>query len=188
MSIQAGLNTRIIRDATNMETRVCNKCNQSLPIKQFSKRRQRSKTDGHWINGYYGQCRNCIAERKAAWRKAHPDYMKEYHEKHKVLKDKIAKTCPYCGKVFETNKPNQVRCKKDCKPLTPIRELKAYLKNHPDIIRKEFFKERYKARYKGRYAGRYKEKARQYRINHKEQIRERKRVCRAKKRARDIIT
>jgi len=164
-----------------METKICTKCNQSLPIEQFSPKRERSKIDGHWIYGYYGQCRYCIAERKRIWRESHLGYFKEYHKKHRVLKPKIVKTCPHCGKEFETNKSNQVRCNKDCKLVTPIRQLKVFLNEHPEINRKEFFRERYRVRYKGRYAGLYKEKARQYRINHKEERRIAKRKYRANK-------
>lgn len=126
----------------------CNKCNRLLSIDEFSKRRDKSKTDGHWIESINGQCKQCISEYKALWKRLHPDYHKEYHEQHKVLKSEITKVCEYCNKEFKTNNPNQIHCTGDCRPMTPIRKLKAYLKAHPEIDRKSFFEGRYYKKYK----------------------------------------
>ena len=169
------------------EVKQCSKCGRLLPIDEFSKRRGKSKIDGHWIDGLNGQCKQCISERKALWLSLHPDYHKEYYNQHHTLSPLMTKVCCVCGKEFDTNKPNQVRCHKDCKPDTPIRRLKAYLKAHPEIDKKEFFKERYKVRYKGRYIGRYKEQSHQYRINHREERRLAKCKYRANKKMKDIF-
>jgi len=126
--------------------KTCTKCNRLLPIELFSKRRGRSRIDGHWMYGYYAQCKSCIAERKRIWRESHPGYFKEYHKKHRVLKPIIIKVCPNCGNEFKTNKINQVRCNKSCLPMTPVRIMKRYLKQHPEIDRNVFFKDRYKKR------------------------------------------
>ena len=130
------------------ELKKCSKCNKMLPIEQFNKRRDKSKVDGHWIESINSQCRECISQRKTEWKRLHPDYLKEYHELHRVLKPVISKVCVYCNKEFTTNKPNQIHCTGQCKPMTPIRKLKAYLKAHPEIDRTSFFKARYKDRYK----------------------------------------
>jgi ribosomal protein S27AE len=126
--------------------KICSRCGRSLPVEMFAKRRDRSKVDGHWINGYYAQCRDCISKTKAKWREAHPGYFKEYHKKHRVLKPKTIKICPNCGKEFETNHPKKIYCRRDCLPQTPIRQLKSFLKVHYKIDRAEFFKARYKRR------------------------------------------
>ena len=133
------------------EVKQCTKCKRILPIDEFSKRRGKSKIDGHWLDGLNGQCKQCISERKASWRKAHSNYHKEYYIAHRVLKPIITKICPNCKKSFNTNRPNQVHCHEDCKPDTPIRRLKAYLMAHPEIDRVSFFKGRYRDRYHKQY-------------------------------------
>jgi len=129
--------------------RTCSKCKRSLPIEQFSKRRQRSKIDGHWINGYCGQCRSCIAKRKKAWRIAHPTYFKEWQLKHR--KPIVSKICPHCKNIFYTRLSNQKYCRQSCLPMTPIRIMKEYLRQHPEINRDEFFRDRYRKRRKKYY-------------------------------------
>lgn len=124
------------------ELKKCSKCNRVLSLDSFSKRKLEDST------GHYGQCKSCIAERKAEWKRLHPDYFKEYHEEHKVLKPLITKVCPYCCKSFKTNNPNQIHCTGNCRPMTPIRRLKLYLKAHPEIDKVSFFKARYKDRHK----------------------------------------
>lgn len=65
-------------------TKKCITCHEELPIDEFGKRRCRSsKPDAHWIYSRYGECKECMSKRKAAWRSLHPNYMKEWYLKHK---------------------------------------------------------------------------------------------------------
>ena len=67
----------------------CITCKRELTIDMFGKRRYRSnKPDAHWIYTEYGECKDCASKRKALWRSLHPDYMKEWYIKNKLLKTK----------------------------------------------------------------------------------------------------
>ena len=126
--------------------KICSKCKRSLPLEQFSKRRDKL-AGGLSHESYNLQCRECIAERKATWRQLHPGYMIQYHSAHKTLKPFIIKVCPNCHRKFNTNQPHQIRCSQECKPMTEIRRLKLYLNEHPEIDRSSFFKGRYYLKY-----------------------------------------
>lgn len=68
----------------DIATKICIKCQNELSIDKFGKRRCRSsKPDAHWIYSRYGECLECTSKRKALWRKANPNYMKEWYIKHK---------------------------------------------------------------------------------------------------------
>jgi hypothetical protein len=127
--------------------KICNKCCRTLPLEHFSKRKFKSGLDEHIIECLEGQCKECISERKAIWRQLHPGYMNQYHAEHKVLKPLIIRVCPNCMRKFKSNQPQQIRCNKECKPMTEIRKLKLYLKEHPEIDRNSFFKGRYFHKY-----------------------------------------
>jgi len=71
-----------------VDTKICKSCNKELPLDDFAPRRWRSnKHDAHFTYSIYGSCRECIAKRKRIWRQAHPDYMKEYRLKLKLVKN-----------------------------------------------------------------------------------------------------
>ena len=71
-------------------SKTCITCHKELPIDEFGKRRYRSsKPDAHWIYSRYGECRECANKRKAQWRSLHPNYMKEWHLKHKQDEDRV---------------------------------------------------------------------------------------------------
>jgi len=67
-------------------TKVCITCHKELQIEEFGIRRYRSnKPDAHWIYSRYGECKECNRKRKAKWISEHPDYMKDWYKKQKLL-------------------------------------------------------------------------------------------------------
>jgi hypothetical protein len=78
-----------ISSGETIVSKTCITCHRELTIDDFGKRRYRSsKPDAHWIYIRYGECKECASKRRAQWRSLNPNYMKEWHLKHRQNENK----------------------------------------------------------------------------------------------------
>lgn len=95
----------------NEKERTCKICGKTLPIDMFYKRRDRSRIDGHWVEGYYNKCKYCLSQYHTQWINDHPSYSREYSKQYRELN----KICINCSGEFKTNFTKDMFCKKeDC--------------------------------------------------------------------------
>jgi hypothetical protein len=120
------IKTEQARKVYNQEIITCKKCGKILPKDKFQQRKLKSG-----VIGYYQSCKICRKKMIDNWRQI-----------NEPIKPLITKTCLNCGNIFETKNPIQKICNKLCKPQTELWKDNQYLKEHPEINRKEYFKEK----------------------------------------------
>lgn len=137
-----------------IEYKKCSKCGNILPIDLFNKRKYKSIIDGHITHVHYGQCKGCKSEYEKLSRKEHLDLLNKYGEDYRILKPYIIKICPNCHKEFQTKSKRQKKCRNNCLPITDLIREHIYLKEHPEINKKDYRKDK-KKKYDKEYRKNY---------------------------------